>query len=241
MKITYGAGSTAVNSREVVVTPAGGTALPSMSLSPDVPSTTGPTEVDLTVDLAPTVLANGLSGLQLAYTTKKPGSGAATEVIDAIQLDLAWTAPVMRAQSGCITQTYTGGSGCAVVSTTTSYSGHFYIQGTTYTPLAPIDINLSNITEQVLRFGVVSRVLVVKETGSISYDGPVIEIPDDSLGYGPGGTVVFLTVHVCRASSSCGPGAGREALRVRAYIKDAGTLGPADGRELVVQSWATVR
>jgi hypothetical protein len=241
LKIIYGAGTTAVNSREVVVTPAGGTALPSMSLSADVPSTTGPTGVDLMAALAPTVLTNGLSGLQIAYTTKRTGPSAVTEVIDAIQLDLTWTAPVMRAQSGCITQTYTGGSGCAVVSTTTSYSGHFYIQGTTYTPLAPIDISLSNITEQVLRFGVVSRVLVVKETGSISYDGPVIEIPDDSLGYGPGGTVVFLTVHVCRETNSCGPGAGREALRVRAYIKDAGALGPADGREVVVQSWAPLR
>ncbi len=149
-------------------------------------------------------------------------------MIDAVLLDLTWTAPALRAQSGCITQVYSGGSGCAVISTTESYSGHFYIQGTTYVPLAPIDISLSNITAQVLRFGVISRVLRVKETGAVSYTGPVIEIPDDSPGYGPGGTVVLLESYVCEASPTCTPATGTLGLRARVYIKDAGTIGPTD-------------
>jgi hypothetical protein len=255
VRILYGAGSTAVNKRELVVTPTPGTALATRTLNNGVPSTTVPVEVDLTTDLAPTVATKGLTGLNLAYTLTKNGAGTATDVIDAITLDLTWTAPVMRAQSGCITQTYSGGSGCAVISTTESYSGHFYIQGTTYVPLAPVDISLSNITAQVLRFGVISRVLRVKETGAVSYQGPVIEIPDDSPGYGPGGTVVLLEAYVCQAAASCEPPGGpddpaipdgRLGLRVRAYIKDPGAPGPADDtatdkRRLIVQSWATQR
>jgi hypothetical protein len=237
-----------VNRRELVVTPTPGTAL-TTTLSNAVPTTTAPVEVDLTSDLTSTVSARGLTGLHLGYTVTKNGSGTATEIIDSITLDLTWTAPAMRAQSGCITQVYSGGSGCAVISTTESYSGHFYIQGTTYVPHAPVDISLSNITAQVLRFGVISRVLRVKETGAVSYSGPVIEIPDDSPGYGPGGTVVLLESYVCEAAASCEPEGGGDpavpdgklGLRARVYIKDAGTIGPAGGRDLIVQSWATQR
>ena len=77
--------------------------------------------------------------------------------------------------------------------------------------------------------------------------GPVIEIPDDSPGYGPGGTVVHLKVYVCEAQPTCAPGdpaTGAERrtwLRVRASIKDAGAVGPAGGREMVVQSWTVQR
>ena len=245
--ITYATGTTAVNKRELVVTPTPGTALGTKTLMNGVPSTTAPLQVDLTADLASTVSTKGLTELALGYKVTKTGTGAATDSIDAITLDLAWTGPAMRAQSGCITQVYSGGSGCAVISTTESYSGQFYIQGTTYVPLAPVDISLSNITAQVLRFGVISRVLRVKETGAVSYSGPVIEIPDDSPGYGPGGTVVHLKVYVCEGQSTCTPvdpatGAERKTwLRVRAYIKDAGAVGPAGGREMVVQSWAVQR
>ena len=246
--IRYVAGTTAVNRRDLVVTPTPGTAF-TRTLSNAVPTTTAPVEVDLTSDLASTVSIRGLTGLQLGYNVTKNGSGTATEIIDSITLDLTWTGPVMRAQSGCITQTYSGGSGCAVISTTESYSGHFYIQGTTYVPQAPVDISLSNITAQVLRFGVISRVLRVKETGAVSYSGPVIEIPDDSPGYGPGGTVVLLESYVCEASPSCEPEGGGNpgvpdgqlGLRVRVYIKDAGVIGPTDGRELIVQSWVPLR
>jgi hypothetical protein len=240
VRIKYVTGSTAVNRRELVVTPTPGTAV-TKTLSNTAPITTAPVEVDLTSDLASTVSTRGLTGLHLGYNVTKNGSGTATEIIDAITLDLTWTSPAMRAQSGCITQVYAGGSGCAVISTTESYSGHFYIQGTTYVPRAPIDISLSNITAQVLRFGVISRVLRVKETGAVSYQGPVIEIPDDSPGYGPGGTVVLLESYVCEASSTCSPATGQLGLRARVYIKDAGAIGPTDGRDLIVQSWATQR
>src|SRR5206468_1921824 len=152
--------------------------------------------------LAASSHATGLTGLSVAYSTQV-GKGV-TESVDAVLLDLTYTAPAFRGETtaavpgNCLAAAYTGGSAgqCAVVSTTTSYSGSFYIQGTTYVPAAAVDLTLSNVTAQVLRFGVVARVLAVKETGSIGYSGPVIEIPDNSPGYGPGGTVVHLSVYV---------------------------------------------
>ena len=238
VRFVYGT-SAAVTSRKVVVTPTPGTAV-TKTLSATAQAAGSTQTVDLTTDLAAAVKTNGLTGLHLGYTSTRTGTAA--EVLDAVLLDLTYTAPAFRAQNGCITQTFsTSTSGCAVISTPESFSGAFYIQGTTYTPLAAIDISLSNITAQVLRFGVVSRVLQVKETGSLSYDGPVIEIPDDSPGYGPGGTVVLLRVYVCEATSTCSPSTGQLRLRVRAYIKDPGALGPLDGRSLIVQSWATQR
>jgi hypothetical protein len=238
VRFVYGT-SAAVTSRKVVVTPTPGTAV-TKNLSATAQTVGSTQTVDLTTDLAAAVKTSGLTGLHLGYTSTRTGTAA--EVLDAVLLDLTYTAPALRAQNGCITQAYsTSTSGCAVISTPESFSGAFYIQGTTYTPLAAIDISLSNITAQVLRFGVVSRVLQVKETGSLSYDGPVIEIPDDSPGYGPGGTVVLLQVYVCEATSTCSPSSGQLRLRVRAYIKDPGALGPLDGRSLIVQSWATQR
>jgi hypothetical protein len=244
VKITYvtgATGTTAVKNRDLVITPTPGTAIPK-AMSNAAPTAAAPTlEADLTADLSNTVRTNGLTGLQIGYTVQKNTSATAREIIDSITLDLTWTGPVMRAQSGCITAAFPGPGSCAVISTTTSYSGEFYIQGTTYTPNAAIDLNLSNITAQVLRFGVISRVLRVKETGAVSYDGPVIEIPDNTPGYGPGGTVVLLQVYVCVESSACDPSTGELRLQVRAYIKDEGDPGPLGGRDIVVQSWATRR
>jgi hypothetical protein len=244
LKITYvtgATGTTAVKNRDLVVTPTPGTAI-AKAMSVAAPTAAAPTlEADLTTDLADTVRNNGLTGLNVGYTVQKTPSSTAREIIDSITLDLTWTGAVMRAQSGCITQVFPGTGGCAVISTTTSFAGQFYIQGTTYTPLAPIDLNLSNVTAQVLRFGVVSRVLRVKETGAVNYQGPVIEIPDNSPGYGPGGTVVLLKVYVCEQSSTCSTSTGKLRLQVRAYIKDEGAPGPSGGRDVVVQSWATRR
>ncbi|MDT5202648.1 MAG: hypothetical protein QOH34_4170, partial [Mycobacterium sp.] len=119
--------------------------------------------------------------------------------------------------------------------------GAFYIQGTTYVPSAVIDLTLSNITSQVLRFGVIARSLWVKETGAISYVGPVIEVPDNSPGFGPGGTVIYLNVYVCAAAATCSTSTGVLRLRVRAYIFDpSGSPGPP-GRQITVQSWALQR
>jgi hypothetical protein len=254
VRVVYGASDTATNntSRSVTLTPtdAGGTAgaaLPAHTITKSAQAAGTTQSVDVTSDLAPVVKAKGLSQLQVGYGTTMPGGK--TERVDAVLVDLTYTVPAFRGETtaavpgNCLAATYTGTSGgqCAVISTGPSYSGRFYLQGTTYTPLAPIDIALSNITEQVLRFGVVSRVLWLKETGSISYQGPVIEIPDNSPGYGMGDTVIYLSVTVCPGTSTCAYDAAKISLRARVYIHDPTGAPVAGSRQMVVQSWAVQR
>jgi hypothetical protein len=92
----------------------------------------------------------------------------------------------------------------------------------------------------VLRFGVISRTLMLKETGAVSYIGPVIEIPDDSPGYGPGGTVVFLEVYVCRGPT-CSVATGTRALTARVFIDDPTGTPVAGSRQMTIQSWSVLR
>jgi hypothetical protein len=99
---------------------------------------------------------------------------------------------------------------------------------------------LNNITQQVLRFGVIARSLSVKETGSISYNGPVIEIPDNSPGLGIGSTIIYLTVYDCPGAATCSA-SGRLRLRSRVLVFDPTGTPVAGSRTMNIQSWAVVR
>lgn len=250
LRIGYGT-SSAVQSRQVVITPAGGGPAITKTLSASAQPAGSVQTIDLldssSTGLAASVHTFGFSGSSLAYTSSM--SSAGTERVDAMLLDLKYVAPAFRAEDttsvpgNCLVSTYTGGSAgqCALLSTPTAYKGSFYIQGTTYTPSAVIDLTLSNITAQVLRFGVVARSLWIKETGAISYVGPVIEVPDNSPGLGPGGTVVYLNVYLCPGAASCSAATGKLGLRGRVYIFDpTGTPSPP-ARQVTVQSWAMQR
>ena len=233
--------------RTVVLTPAAGGA----AVSSTLPSTSGAAARTALVDLygggssalAAAVHSYGFSSASMAFSSKLTHAG--TETIDAIQLDLSYLPPAFRAQDvaipggNCLAASYP--SGCAVLSTVTSYHGALYIQGTTYVPKAVIDLTLSSITSQVMRFGLVARALWIKETGSISYSGPVIEVPDNSPGFGPGGTVVYLNVYLCQAAASCTAAAGRLGLRAKVLIYDpTGTPNPP-ARQMTIQSWSVQR
>ena len=256
VRVVYGTSDAASNnnSRTVTVTPTyadgtAGAALPAQSITKNAQTNGNAQSVDITSDLNPVVKANGLSGLGVAYSTTMPGGK--TDRLDAVLLDIKYTAPALRGETSaavpgnCLQIPYVSGAlgagRCAVISTNPSYSGHFYIQGTTYTPLAPIDITLSNVTEQVLRFGVISRTLWLMETGSISYSGPVIEIPDNSPGFGVADTVVYLSVTVCPAASTCGYDPAKVSLRARVYLHDPTGTPVAGSRQIAVQSWAVQR
>ncbi|HJQ47747.1 MAG TPA: hypothetical protein VJ870_15725 [Amycolatopsis sp.] len=194
-----------------------------------------------TIDLSGTsafaafVHENGYSGATVSYSAALKNNG--TESVDAIQLSLKYTAPAYRANAGCVTAgPYTGvGSSatCAMVTSVNSSGNQFYIQGTTYAPKAALDITLNNAAEQVFRFGVVARTLWVKLTGSFSYTGVVIEVPDDSPGYAFG---VYLTAYLCPVSSSC-----PASLRSKVSYVDAPTGPVAGKRQVVVLSWARPR
>jgi hypothetical protein len=187
--------------------------------------------------LADSIYKNGFTGAQIAVTAALAKSGD-TESIDAIQLDMSYVTPSMRAETGCVTTgPYTGGSGssCAVITTLNSPDSQLYVQGTTYTPKAALDISLNNLSEQVFRFGVISRSLQIKQTGSFAYIGPVIEVPDDAPGFS---YTVYLTAYVCPAATSC-PTTGTPLLRAKVAIVDAVPASPTPGqRQIAILSWA---
>ena len=163
-----------------------------------------------------------------------------TEDIDAIQLDLSYVKPAFRAGTGCITAapyTGAGSSSCALVKAVNNAGNQLYVQGTTYAPNAVLDITLNNAAEQVFRFGIVARSLWVKVTGSFSYAGVVIEVPDDSPGF-----VFTVYLSVCPPpATSCLPGQGVvPVLRAKVAFVDADPTTPVPGqRQVAVLSWST--
>src|SRR5438309_704141 len=74
----------------------------------------GTSTVDLTSALAASIHATGLTGLSVAYSTQV-GMGV-TESVDALLLDLTYTAPAFRGETtasvpgNCLAAAYTGGS-----------------------------------------------------------------------------------------------------------------------------------
>jgi hypothetical protein len=187
---------------------------------------------------------NGYTGLKMDYlATLKAGE---TARIDAVRLELTYYVPQFRGQTdagygatNCLVvgRVCSSGPG-AVLSTPTNYAGQLYVQGTTYTPASRIDLNLSGqVTAQVMRFGVIARSLALRETGSFSYEGPVIELPDNSPGWGFSGTIVQLKVHVCPAQATCSTSTPVD-LKVRVQLWDPSGLPVPPKREVTVLSWS---
>lgn len=140
------------------------------------------------------------------------------------------------AQNGCITAVPYLSSGCAVIKTENSPTSRLYIQGTTYVPRAALDISLNNLTGQVFRYGVIARSLLVSPTGSADLTGPVIEVPDDSPGYGLR-TVVHLNVYLCPGAAACSA-AGKLGLQATVGLVDRSGTPVAGRREVTIYNWS---
>jgi Tfp pilus assembly protein PilX len=249
VKVTHrhsDSGST--DSTDVILTPTGGVALPSGSAPGHAGSSTFQTDgvaVDTarTGSLASAIHAGTYSGASIALTSNL-SANADIEDIDSIQLELTYVPPAYRAESGCVINgPYTGlGSAttCALVTSVNNVGNQFYVQGTTYAPNAVLDITLNNAAEQVFRFGVIARSLWIKETGSFSYSGVVIEVPDDSPGFVFG---VYLDAYVCPTTSTCTPTAGaKPELKAKVAFVDDDPAAPTVGkRQVLVESWNATR
>ncbi|WP_436494769.1 hypothetical protein [Actinokineospora sp. HUAS TT18] len=188
-----------------------------------------------------TAIRSGYTGAKIDITASPPKNGDTVD-LDAIALDLVYTAPALRSVSGCVTATPYTGSGnasrCAMVSSDGSPTNLFYVQGTTYAPKAVLDITLNNATEQVFRFGVVARSLWVKLTGSFSFTGPVIEVPDDSPGFV---FSVYLNVYLCAPPGPCAT-SGTPSVRAKVAFVDADPVTPVAGqRQVSVLSYSLTR
>ena len=192
--------------------------------------------VDFTTALSQQVYDGAFTSAQLSYTAAVKHKG--TEQLDALQLELTYTPPALRAESGCTQTPYTSSSACALVTSVNNSGNRFYVQGTTYAPKAVLDMTLNNATEPIFRFGVIARSLWVKLTGSVTFTGAIIEVPDDSPGFVFG---VYLSAYVCPGAGTCAPG-GTAAARARVAYVDGDPANPVPGsRQVSVLSWSGAR
>jgi hypothetical protein len=172
-----------------------------------------------------------------------------TARLDAARLELTYYLPSFRAQTTTAVPGNTVATpGGAPVLKALGNNTVVYIQGTSYVPLASLDLGLNNIAESVFRFGVVARSLDIFETASFTYPGAVIELPDNSPGWGFGGTLVQLRVYLCPGSATCSapaPGAEdtdpRLALRSRVQLYDPSGTPTPNERQVSVLSWSHLR
>ncbi|MEU4253811.1 hypothetical protein AB0F15_41110 [Amycolatopsis sp. NPDC026612] len=220
------------DSRTAQFTPAGSAPI-TLNLSTPNDGSAATDVTDVTDQLAQAMYDGTFTGGQLGYTVNVKHEG--TELVDALQLELTYTPPALRAESGCTQLPYPTSAACALVTGVNTSGNRFYVQGTTYAPKAVLDVTLNNATEPIFRFGVVARSLWVKETGSVTFTGAVIEVPDDSPGFVFG---VYLSAYVCPGAGTCAPG-GTPAVRARVAYVDGDPTNPVPGaRQVSVLSWS---
>lgn len=192
-------------------------------------------------DFQEAVHDEGFSGATIAYNANLGRNQTAR--LDAVRLELTYYLPQLRGQTTAAVPGNTVATiGGSPVVQASGNATHLYIQGTTYTPLGSLDLALNNIAESVFRFGVIARSLKVFETGSFSYPGAVIELPDNSPGFGIENTLVRLAVYLCPGvTSGCTPGSGELALNSRVRLHDDGGVPGPPNREIEILNWSHTR
>lgn len=173
----------------------------------------------------------GSPGGQIALCAFRSENGPPIAVYG-LKTPLGGTFPV-RAQSGCITAVAPATPRCSLIYTDQSPNTTLTIQGTTYTPQAQLTVNLNNSTNQVFRWGLIARTLWLGTTGSADLGLPLIDVPDVAASPLPGPNVMYLSVYVCPATTTCGP-TGRLRLRIKVQV----TAVPP--RAVTVLSWSPV-
>ncbi len=191
--------------------------------------------------LAKGVHDSGFTGANITYTASV-GRNQSAE-LDAVRLELEYYVPQVRGETAaavpgnCLAVI---GSGCSVLYSEHNFKGQLYLQGTTYVPLARLDIGLGNMTAQVFRWGVIARSIYIESTGAFAFPGAVIELPDASPGLGLDGTLVQLKVYLCPGSSTCSS-SGTLALTARVQVWDPTGTSVAGARQVSVLSWSHQR
>ena len=145
----------------------------------------------------------------------------------------------VSAQSGCITATGypLGGdaSHCALIQSYSDPNPSLTIQGTTYAPRSMLDLYLNNSTVQVFRWGLVSRGIRIRSTGSTgSLSDPVIDVPADAPAPFALPDLLYLEVYVCPGAASCGTSG---PVRLRAKVR----VSTDPPRTVTVLSWNNQR
>lgn len=140
--------------------------------------------------------------------------------LDGAVLEVTYEAPSFRKQDGCITVRYEAGvSGCAVLKG--SSVARLAIQGSVYTPIAPIDVSVINISAQIFNRGIVSRVVRMGAVGVGGFNGTFSGVVRKDR------EVTFTVI------------SGATTLKVRARFDDDGGITP--GRTITIERYSVRR
>jgi hypothetical protein len=190
---------------------------------------------DQTVGLAgtftPAVLNQPLD-VRLETTVKAPrNQSPGVHHVDLLALEVVYTpAPTVppdgyKKLSGCLVVALASG-GCALLETVGGPTA-LAVHGTVYAPTAALQLELTNVSNQVLRRGVVARTARVKVTGSSSFLGSPISLPP-ATGSPANRKVVFTARQ-----------GGVDVLRTVVQFDDTGTVSP--DRRADITSWSVLR
>ncbi len=211
---------------------------------------------DLRGALQDEVHSSGLANLAVTITADVQGgqNRNVTEAIDSVVLTLTWKPPTVRAQNALVNggltvncignPPYTGtvGASCPLIRVVGGNALRLYVQGTTYAPLAPIDIALSgNSPNDAVKFlsGVIIRKLEVKivVTASNTYNESGVEIPNNSLD-------VYFRAYTCPTGSTCSspapasPWTPAGTAKVAFVFVDSTDAAKASPRNVTVETWS---
>ncbi|WP_028656946.1 hypothetical protein [Nocardioides sp. J54] len=184
-------------------------------------------------DLQKQVREFGYSGATVDYVAGMRNAGTAH--LDAISLDLTYYVPVLRGEVG----TCVGNGTCWLIDMKQGNAkNQIYFQGTTYVPLADVRLLVGNFNTEIMRFGLIANRLDMGFwNGNSSQTEPVIEIPDNSPGFGVKSTVVQLEIFVCPNSGSCSD-SGTPALTTRVQLWDPDGSPTKNERSIRILSWS---
>lgn len=211
----------------------------------DIPLTLG-ASVDQTVDvtsaLRSELYAYGLSSASVPFTAKisinadSANGQSISAKVDYLKVTMSWRPIAVRAQSGCVIAV----SGCPMLQTDI-HTDELYLQGTAYTPRAALDVRLVGVTGQVFRAGLIARTAALNVSPSNGYEGPLIELPDNS--FAPTPLRVYLTAWSCPLGGCSMPPSGaagsgwQQDGRTLVKYTDGNFVPIPSQRAVEVQSW----
>lgn len=238
LQVNYSSTRPGAADNSVALTPAAG----------PVPGEYEEDRLDALAVLAGEVHQYGLNGLRVKYAATVD-SGEVAESIDSIQLELTWKPPAVRGEqvpldgvANCIGAV----GGCDLISTSGNET-KFYLQGTTYAPLAKLDLKLTNASAEAFSVGLILRALKVDLTASVELGADaMIGVPDDVAAGVPKPLEVYFRAYICPTGVTCGDAAPAAPWQLagtaQARFTDPDLFSPTPPYDTVtVLSWAVRR
>jgi hypothetical protein len=166
----------------------------------------------------------------------RPDTGVPPLAFYGLKSSIGTGAFQVPAQNGCVTTVF----GCDFLQTDQNASGvGLWVQGTTYVPIATVDLDLRKSTNQFFNDGLVVRTFNLFAPASAVPPTPLAAMPAGTVG--PARTVIYLTVYVCPGTSTCTVGTGAIRLRVKVGFGDPSGTPTSGARQVTVYTWSVQR